>query len=102
MIGACALALLRQGQQFVQGDPGAFCAQHAGVVRGEVGGLDRKAEAHEVAIGHDDMARTLGRVTDRQNLEASAVQRVRRVGHLDRFGIGERWVLEAGIMLVSL
>jgi hypothetical protein len=101
MIGACALALLCQGQQFEQGDPGAFCAQQGVVVRAEVGGLDRKAEAHEAAIGHDDVARPLRRVTDRQDLEASAVQRMGGVGHLDVFGIGRRWVVEGDIILLS-
>jgi hypothetical protein len=47
------------------------------------------------------MARALGRVTDRQDLKASAVQRMGGVGHLDLFGIGRRWVVEGGIMLLS-
>jgi hypothetical protein len=43
----------------------------------------------------------LGRMADRQDRESAAVQRMGRVGHLDRFGIGRRWVLERGIMLLS-
>jgi hypothetical protein len=101
MIGACSLTLLRQGQQFEQGGLAAFCAQQRGLVRAKVGGLDSKAKAHEAPIGHDDVARALGRVTDRQNLKASAVQRMGGVGHLDLFGIGRRWVVEGGIMLLS-
>ena len=64
MIGACLLTLRCQGEQLEQGVPGAFCAQQGGVVRVEIGGLDRNAEAHEAAIGHDDMARALRRMTD--------------------------------------
>jgi hypothetical protein len=101
MIGACACALLRQGEQFEQGGPGECCAQPAGVVGAEVGGLDGKAQAHEGAIGHDDVAGVVRRVTDRQDLEASAVQRVSGVGYLDLFRLGCRWVLEGGIMLLS-
>ena len=59
MIGACAFALLRPGQQFEQGGPGTFCAKEVGFVRSEVSGLDRNAQAHEAAIGHDDMAGAL-------------------------------------------
>ena len=47
------------------------------------------------------MAGALGRMTDRQHLEAAAEQRVGGVGHLDLFGIKLRWVLEGGIMLLS-
>jgi hypothetical protein len=101
MIGTCALALLCQGQQLEQGDPGAFCAQKRVLVGAEVGGLGRNAKAHEAAIGHDDVARPLRRVTDRQDLKASAEQRMGGVGHLDLFGIGRRWVVEGGIMLLG-
>ena len=101
MIGACALALLCQGQQFEQGGPSAFGAQLRGIVRAEVGGPDRNAQAQAAPIGYDDVTRALGRVTDRQDLEASAVQRMGEVGHLDLFGIGRRWVVEGGIMLLS-
>ncbi len=40
-------------------------------------------------------------MTDRENLEASAEQRMGGVGNLDLFGIGWQWVLEGGIMLGS-
>jgi hypothetical protein len=63
--------------------------------------LDGKAQAHEAAIGHDDMAEALGRMADGKDREAADVQRVGGVGHLDLFGIGCRWVLERGIMLLS-
>ena len=101
MIGACAFALLQQGQQFEQGGPAECCAQLAAIVRGQVGGLDGQAQAHEAAIGHDDMAGALGRMADGEDGEPAAVQRVGGVGHLDLFGSGRRWVLEGGIMLLS-
>jgi hypothetical protein len=47
------------------------------------------------------VAGALGRVTDRQDLEASPVQGMGGVSHLDLFRIGCRWVLEGGIMLLS-
>ena len=47
------------------------------------------------------MAGALGRMADREDLEASAVERVGGIGHLDHFGIELRWVLEGGIMLLS-
>jgi hypothetical protein len=71
------------------------------VVGGESGGRDGDAQAHEVPVGHHDVAGAVGRMADRQNLEAVAVQRVAGVGHLDLFGIGWRWVLEGGIRLLS-
>jgi hypothetical protein len=40
-------------------------------------------------------------MADRQDLEASAVEGVGGVGHLDHFRIERRWVLEGGIMLLS-
>jgi hypothetical protein len=101
LIGAWAFALLQQGQQFEQSGPGECCAWQAAVVRSQVGGLDRDAQAHEAAVGHDDVAGALGRMADRQDREAAAVQRMGGVGHLDLFGIGRRWVLERGIMLLS-
>ena len=62
---------------------------------------DREAQAHEVPVGHHDVAGTLGRMADGQNPEAAAVQGVGGVGHLDRLGVGRRWVLEGGIMVRS-
>ena len=47
------------------------------------------------------MAGALGRMADRQDLEAPAVEGVGGVGHLDHFGIEGRRVLEGGIMLLS-
>ena len=101
MIGACGLALLQQGQQFEQGVPGESCARPRGVVRGAIGGRDGDAKPQGTAIGHDDVAGALGRMADRQDLEASAEQGMGGVGHLDHFGIELRWVLEGGIMLLS-
>ena len=71
------------------------------MVRDQAGGLNGEAQAHEVPIGHEDMAQALRRMADRQDGEASAVERVRGVGHLDFVGFGRRWVLEGGIMLGS-
>src|SRR5215469_15898659 len=101
MIGACSLTLLSQGQQFEQGGSGVFCAQPGGDGRAQVGGLDRNAKAHEASIGHDNVARTLRRVTDREDLEAPSVERMGPVDYLDLFRIGRRWVVEGGIMLLS-
>jgi hypothetical protein len=47
------------------------------------------------------MAEVLRRMADGEDREAAAVQRVGGVSHLDRFGIGCRWVLERGILLLS-
>jgi hypothetical protein len=47
------------------------------------------------------VAGALGRMTDRQDLEAAAEQGVNGVSHLDQFGIELRWFLEGGIMLLS-
>jgi hypothetical protein len=101
MTGAWAFALLQQSKQFAQRSPGDCCAQQAAVVRSQVGGLNRKAQAHEGAIGHDDMAGMVGRMADRQDREAPTVEGVSGVGHLDLFEIGRLWVLEGGIMLRS-
>src|SRR5439155_1096701 len=59
------------------------------------------AEAHEVPIGHDHVARALRRVTDRQDRETSAVERMGRVGYFDLFRVRGRWVVEGGIMLLG-
>jgi hypothetical protein len=100
-IGACGWALLQQGQQFEQGVPGEFCARPCGVVRVFLGCLDRDAKPQAIAIGHEDVTGVLGRMTDRHDREASAVQGMGGVGHLDELGIERRWVLEGGIMLLS-
>ena len=100
-IGACGWALLQQGQQFEQGVPGEFCARPCGVVRVSLGCLDRDAKPQAIAIGHDDVTGVMGRMTDRHDLEASAVEGMSGVGHLDEFGIELGWVLEGGIMLLS-
>ena len=47
------------------------------------------------------MAGALGGMADRQDLEASAEERMGGVGHLDHFEIEWRWVLEGGIRLLS-
>jgi hypothetical protein len=47
------------------------------------------------------MAGALGRMADRQDLEASTVEGMSGVGHLDHFRIERRWVLEGGIMLLD-
>ena len=47
------------------------------------------------------MAGSLGGMADRKDLEASAVEGMGGVGHLDHFGIERRRVLEGGIMLLS-
>jgi hypothetical protein len=101
VIGACGLALLQQGQQFEQGVPGEFCARPCGVVRVSLGCLDRDAKPQAIAIGHDDVTGVLGRMADRHDLEASAVEGMSGVGHLDEFGIELGRVLEGGIMLLS-
>jgi hypothetical protein len=101
VIGACGLALLQQGQHFEQGVPGEFCPRPRGDIRGWLGRLDGDAKTQGIAIGHDDVAGALGRMADRQDLEASAEERVSGIGHLDQFGIELRWVLERGIMLLG-
>jgi hypothetical protein len=47
------------------------------------------------------MAGVMRRMADRQDLEASAEQRMRRVGYLDLVRSNIRWVLEGGIMIPS-
>ena len=101
MIGACGLALLPQGQEFEQGVPGDFWARARGVVRGSIGSRDGNAKPEGIPIGHHDVTRALEGMADRQDLEASAVQGMSGVGHLDDFGIELRWVLEGGIMLLG-
>ena len=81
------MALLQQGQQFEQGVPGEFCTRPRGVGRSSIGRLNGDAKPQGTAIGHYDVAGALGRMADRQDLEASAVQGMGGVGHLDEFGI---------------
>jgi hypothetical protein len=100
MIGACACALLRQGEQLEQGGPGECCAQAARVVRTEAGGLDREAQAHEATIAHEDVAGLVRRVTDRHDGEAPTVERMGGVGYLDLLRGGRQGVVEQGIMLL--
>ena len=88
-------------REFEQGVPGEFWARARGVVRGWIGSRDGDAQPEGTAIGHHDMAGALGGMADRQDLEASSVQGMGGVGHLDEFGIERRWVLEGGIMLLS-
>ena len=69
------------------------------MVRDEVGGLNGEAQAHEVPIGHEDMAQALRRMADRQDGEASPEQRMSGIGYLDLVGKLIRWVVEQGIVL---
>jgi hypothetical protein len=101
VIDAWGLALLPQGQQFDQGVPVESCARPRSVVRDAIGCRDGDAEPQGAPIGHHDVAGALGGMADRQDLEASAVQGVGGVGHLDHFGIELGRVLEGGIMLLS-
>jgi hypothetical protein len=66
-----------------------------------IGRLDGDAKPQGAPIGDDDVAGPLGRMADRQDLEASAVEGVSGIAHLDHFGIEVRRVLEGGIMLLS-
>jgi hypothetical protein len=66
---------------------------------GQTGGVKRQAQAHEVTISDEDMARTLGRATDGDNGETPAVKRMSGVGDLDF--LRRRWVLERGIVLLG-
>jgi len=71
------------------------------MVGGQVGGSDRDAQAYAVAIGHEDVTGTLGRMTDRQDGESSAEQRMSGFRHLDLVESLIRWFLELGILLLS-
>jgi hypothetical protein len=99
--GTWVFALLQQSEQIEKGRSGELCADERRVVRTEVSGLDRDAQAHEFPIGHDDMAEALRGMADRQDGEASPEQRMRRIGYLDLVRSRIRWVLEGGIMLLS-
>ena len=70
-------------------------------MRASIGRLDGDAKAQGAPIGDDDVAGALGRMADRQDLEASAVEGVGGVGDLDHLRTERRWVLEGGIMLLS-
>ena len=101
MIDACGWALLPQGQEFEQAVPGESWARARGVVRGWLGRRDGDAKPEGAAIGHHDVAGALGGMADGEDLEASAVEGMGGIGHLDHFGIEWRRVLEGGIMLLS-
>jgi hypothetical protein len=94
MSGTWVFALLQQSEQSEDGFSRELCAELGTAVCGKVGGLDRDAQAHEVAIGYDDMAGALRRMTDRHDAEASAEQRVPGIGYFDLVGRRIRWVLE--------
>jgi hypothetical protein len=94
-------ALLQQSEQIEDGFSGELCAEWRGGVLGEAGSENGDAQAHEVAVGDDDMAGALRRMADRQDGEASSEQRMRRIGYLDLVRSRIRWVLEGGIMLLS-
>jgi hypothetical protein len=94
MSGTWVFALLQLSEQGEDGFSGELCAELRTDVCGKVGGLDRDAQAHEVAIGDDDMAAALRRMTDRHDGEASAEQRVSRIGYFDLVGRRISWVLE--------
>src|SRR5262249_17224676 len=80
---------------------GECSAKRGRVLPGQVGGLDREAQPHEVPIGHDHMAGTLRRMADRDDREAPPVERVHRIRHLDLVRVELKWVLEGGIKLLS-
>jgi hypothetical protein len=92
--GTWVFALLQQSEQGEDSFSGELCAERRTAVRGQVGGRDRDAQAHEVAIADDDMAGALRRMTDRHDREASAEQRVRGIGYFDLVGRRINWVLE--------
>jgi len=99
--GTWGFALLQQSEQIKKGRSGELCAKPRTRVGGETGSLDRNAKAHEVPIGHKDMAGTLGRMADRHDGEASAEQRMSRIGYFDLVGGWIRRVVEPGIVLLS-
>src|SRR5262249_46832610 len=91
----------QQSEQVGQGFSGELCAEPRRVRGGQAGGRDRDAQAHEVAVGHDDMAGALRGMADRQDGEAPAEQRMRGIGYLDLAESLIRRVLEQGIVLPS-
>jgi hypothetical protein len=94
MSGTWVFALLQQSEQGEDGFSDELCAERRTAVRGQVGGRNRDAQAHEVAIGDDDMAGASRRMADRHDGEASAEQRVRGIGYFDLIGKRINWVLE--------
>ena len=94
MSGTWVFALLQQSEQGEDGFSGELCAELRTDVCGKAGGLDRDAEAHEVAIGYDDMAGALRRMTDRHDGEASAEKWMKGIGYFNIIGIPIRRVLE--------
>lgn len=101
MSGTWLFALLQQGEQIENGPLGELCAEGGRLVRNEVRGLNRDAQSHEVAIGHEDVAGSLRWMADRQDGEASPEQRMSRIGYLDLVRGRIRRVLEQGILLLS-
>jgi hypothetical protein len=95
------LALLQQSKQGENGFSGELCAESRRMVSGQIGGSDRDAQAYAIAIGHEDMTGTLGRMTDREDDESSSEQGMSRFRHLDLVESLIRWVLEPGILLLS-
>ncbi len=63
----------------------------------QVGGGDGQAQTHAIAVSHEDEARTVGLVADRQNGETVSEERVRRIRHLDFVRRRRRRVVEGGI-----
>jgi hypothetical protein len=101
VIDACGLTLLPQGQELERAVPGESWAPARGVVRSSIGRRDGDAKSEGTPIGHHDVTGVLRGMADGEDLEASAVEGMGGVGHLDHFGIKRRWVLEGGIMLLS-
>ena len=94
MSGTWVFALLQQSEQGEDGFAGELCAERCTAVCGKVGGLHRNAQAHEVAIGDEDMAGTSRRMTDRHDGEASAEEWMKGIGYFDLIGRPIRRVLE--------
>jgi hypothetical protein len=86
--------LLQESEQGADGFSGELCAKRGSAVCGKIGGLHRNAEAHEIAIGHDDMPRTLRRMTDGHDGEASAAKWMKGIGYFNLIGRPIRRVLE--------
>jgi hypothetical protein len=66
------------------------------LARRQAGRGEGDAQAHRLAIGHEDDRGALGLPTDREDGEAASEEGVGRVGYLDF--LRERWVVERGIM----
>ncbi len=76
-----------------------MCAEARARGGGEVGSLDGDAQAHVVPIGDEDVAGAVRRVTDRQDGEAPAEERMRGIDYLDLTGRLSGRVLEQGSLL---